>query len=67
MSETMILMKEKEAANYIGMSSSYLQHDRCYGATADKTPGPAFIRIGRSIRYSKADLDYWLSRVRVKR
>ena len=67
MNETLVLLKEKEAAIYIGMSPSYLQHDRCDGAIAGKTPRPAFIRIGRSIRYLKTDLDYWLSRSQVKR
>jgi hypothetical protein len=61
------VMTEKEASRYIGMSMSYLQHDRCYGVTGNKIPGPAFIRLGRSIRYLKPDLDGWLLENRVKR
>ena len=61
------VLNEKEAAKYIGMSLSYLQHDRCYGATSHKTPGPVFIKVGRSIRYLKVDLDEWLVKNRVHR
>lgn len=62
-----IVMNEKEASSYIGMSLSYLQHDRCYGAVANKTPGPVFVKIGKSIRYLKSDLDEWLKQNRVSR
>lgn len=61
------VMNEKEAASYIGMSLSYLQHDRCYGVTGDKTSGPVFVKVGRSVRYLKADLDDWLSENRISR
>lgn len=61
------VMCEKEAASYIGMSLSYLQHDRCHGVTGNKTQGPTFIRVGRSIRYLKSDLDDWLLKNRVHR
>lgn len=60
------VMTEKQASKYIGMSSSYLQHARCYGVTGDKTPGPTYLRFGRSIRYLRADLDDWLLGKRVK-
>ena len=50
---------------HIGMSISYLQHARYYGATGNRTPGPIFIRLGRSIRYLKSDLDKWLLKNRV--
>lgn len=65
MYENKNVMNEKEAANYIGMSLSYLQHDRCYGASGDKTPGPVYIKAGRCVRYLKADLDSWIMRNRV--
>lgn len=67
MSKLETVLNEKQAANYIGMSLSYLQHDRCYGAIENKTPGPTFMRIGRSIRYLKTDLDEWLSQNRIER
>ena len=61
------VMNEKEVSRYIGMSLSYLQHDRCYGVTGNKTPGPVFMKVGRSIRYLKSDLDEWLLKNRVER
>jgi len=52
---------EKEAAAYIGMSQSYLRQDRMNGFRANRTPGPHYLKIGRTIRYLKADCDKWLS------
>lgn len=54
------VFKEVEAANYICMSRSFLSQDRVNGTLANRTPGPKFIKIGRSIRYLKDDLDSWL-------
>jgi len=50
----------KEAAEYLGMSEAYLRHDRCCGATGNRTPGPNFIKKGRRIIYLREDLDAWL-------
>ena len=57
--------KEAEAAGYICMSRSFLSQDRAYGTLANRTPGPKYIRIGRSIRYLKDDLDLWLEQLRI--
>jgi len=62
-----ICLTEVEAAEYIGMSRSFLRQDRMHGIRANRTPGPSFIRIGKSIRYLKADLDSWLLQHRVER
>lgn len=51
---------EIETAAYLGMSSSYLRQSRMEGNRENRTPAPPFIRIGRSIRYLKEDLDLWL-------
>ena len=52
---------EKEAAQYISMSRSYLRQARMEGNRAHRTPAPCFIKIGsRAIRYLKEDLDNWL-------
>ncbi|HIF0138867.1 TPA: DNA-binding protein [Legionella anisa] len=59
-----IVFKEIEAANYICMSRSFLSQDRVNGALKNRTPGPKFIKIGRSIRYLKEDLDMWLNQQR---
>lgn len=58
------VFKEDEAAGYICMSRSYLSQDRNYGTLAKRTPGPKYIKIGRSIRYLKDDLDSWLEQQR---
>ncbi|MFN7916898.1 MAG: helix-turn-helix domain-containing protein [Vicinamibacterales bacterium] len=51
---------ENDAANYVGFSTAYLRLCRSKGR------GPAFIRVGRSIRYRVADLDAWLDAHRVE-
>ena len=52
--------REREAAEYLGMSTSFLRKDRMHGKRDGYTPGPRWIRIGRSVRYLKEDLDAWL-------
>ena len=47
------------------MSQSFLRQDRMNGARKNRTPGPNYVKIGRSIRYLKEDLDYWLDSHRV--
>jgi len=56
------IFTEKEAAAYIGMSRSYLSQDRINGYRVNRTPGPSFLKLGRSIRYRKLDLDEWLNK-----
>lgn len=58
------VFKDTEAANYICMSRSFLSQDRVNGTLKNRTPGPKFIKIGRSIRYLKEDLDFWLDQQR---
>ncbi len=53
-------LTEHEAASYIGMSRSYLAQARMDGHRENRTPAPPFIKIGRSVRYLKEDLDHWL-------
>ncbi len=52
--------REKEAAEYIGMSSSFLRQGRMNGHRETRTPGPRWIKVGRTILYLKEDLDAWL-------
>lgn len=52
-------LRERDAARYIGMSVPYLRQARM------RARGPAYYRIGRSIRYGVSDLDAWLSTHRV--
>ncbi|NMU70939.1 helix-turn-helix domain-containing protein, partial [Vibrio parahaemolyticus] len=51
---------EQETALYIGMSRSFLRQARMEGQRKNRTLAPPFIKIGRSVRYLKEDLDQWL-------
>jgi len=54
------LLTEAQASQYIGMSRSFLRQSRMDGIRINRTPGPAWIRVGtRSIRYSIDALDEW--------
>ena len=53
-------LREAEAANYIGMSQSFLRQARMDGKRLNRTPGPPFTKIGRKVLYLKDDLDAWL-------
>ena len=53
--------KEEEAADYIGMSRSFLRQARMTGQLDGRIPPPQFLKVGsRAIRYLKEDLDQWL-------
>lgn len=54
------LFTEQEAADYLGMSRSYLRQDRMNGTLENRTPGPNFCRFGTMIRYTKENLDEWI-------
>jgi hypothetical protein len=62
-----VTFTEKEAAEYISMSRGFLRQDRMNGYRKNRTPGPNFIKLGKSIRYLKDDLDAWLLKHRVQR
>lgn len=49
-------MTEREAAQYISMSRSYLSQDRINGFRKNRVAGPNFVKIGKSVRYLKKDL-----------
>lgn len=51
---------EQETAAYIGMSRSFLRQSRMEGHRKNRTVAPPFIKIGRTVRYLKEDLDAWL-------
>ena len=57
-------LTEQETSQYIGMSRSFLRQSRMEGNRHGRTPAPPFIKIGRSIRYLKDDLDQWLESFR---
>jgi hypothetical protein len=49
------LLTEGESAEFLKVSTRTLQAWRCNNS------GPPFARVGRSIRYRRADLRHWLS------
>lgn len=59
-----LFLKEEEAAQYIGMSRSFLRKSRCEGRVGQRTPGPDYHKNGRAVRYSVEDLDRWLAQNR---
>ena len=65
--EKCAMLTEIEAAKYIGMSQSFLRQDRMNGFRTGRTKGPAFIRVGRNIRYHLYDLEAWMDENRVIR
>lgn len=57
-------LTEQETSQYIGMSRSFLRQSRMEGNRSGRSIAPPFIKIGRSIRYLKDDLDLWLESFR---
>lgn len=53
-------LNEEETSRYVAMSRPWLRLQRMKGT------GPAYIRIGRTIRYDVHDLDAWLNEHRVE-
>ena len=59
------LFDEHPAAVYIGMSAAFLRSGRCHGVVGNRTPPPAHLKLGRAVKYTRADLDAWLAARRV--
>jgi len=49
------LLSPREASEYLGLATQTLAKWRCEGLQ-----GPAFVRVGRLIRYRQNDLRDWL-------
>jgi len=45
----------KDAAEYLGLSVSWLNKSRMNGS------GPTYLKLGGSVRYLPADLDDWMN------
>jgi len=58
-------LTEKEAAHYIGLGVGTLQKSRMNGKLTGRLPPPPFVKLGKAVRYLKADLDKWLESHRV--
>ena len=54
------LFNEQEAAEYLGVSRSYLRQNRMRQTINSTTPGPSYCRFGKMIRYTKESLDAWI-------
>ena len=48
------LLSTPLAADYLGLSASFLNKLRCTGG------GPAYVKLGRRVLYSQSELDRWL-------
>ena len=59
MSSTTSVLNEKAAAAHVGLSVKTLQ------ARRSAKQGPAYVRVGRSVRYLASDLDAFLAGCRV--
>lgn len=61
------LLTVEEAAIYIHRSRSYLDKSRTEGNIGNRTPGPAWHKIGPNVYYTIEDLDEWIAQYRVER
>ncbi len=50
-----IYLDPRQAAAYCSISVSWLAKLRCHGG------GCPYLKVGKSVRYRKADLDEWLN------
>jgi predicted DNA-binding transcriptional regulator AlpA len=48
-------LRVPQAAEYVGLSKSFLDKARCIGT------GPAFSKLGATVIYSTDDLDAWVA------
>lgn len=53
------IVDERDAARYLNFTPAFMRRRREVGG------GPAYLRIGRTIRYRIADLDAWLAAHRI--
>jgi len=53
-------LTSKQAANYLALAEPTLRNARSAGT------GPAYVKVGRSVRYATSDLDAWMRARRVE-
>ena len=51
----------KEAAKYLGLAESTLNKWRCY-----QNEGPAYLKLGKAVRYRREDLDAFINAMKPK-
>ena len=54
------VLTEEETAQYVGLSRATLRRGRMEGSRDKRCSTPPFLKLGRSVRYRKCDLDHWL-------
>jgi hypothetical protein len=54
------LLKNVEAAKFLGVSSDMLCQSRCSGELFKGVPAPKFIKLGTGIRYPLENLESWV-------
>ena len=54
------VLTTREAAEYLGISYSYLRTIRMTGQIKERLAPPPHVFIGRALRYVKEDLDRWI-------
>ena len=54
-----LLLDEKAAAQYLGVSVSYLRKSRSEGSPGKRTPAPTFVRVDGRVYYKVAALTTW--------
>jgi predicted DNA-binding transcriptional regulator AlpA len=61
--DKLALLTDKEVADILKVSLSYLRKGRCTGALRNSIPPPKHIKVGRSVRYTWAEIFRWHSEV----
>jgi len=55
----MCVFTEREAAAYVGVSTSFLRQSRSRGNRPNTIDGPPWLKYGRAVRYDLDDLNAW--------
>jgi len=62
-----LLMGERQAADYVGVSLSYLRKSRSEGCPGNRTQSPNFVKINGRVFYRRTDLDTWVAGLQPRR
>jgi hypothetical protein len=65
--EPSLLLDEKQAARFLGVSLSYLRKSRSEGSPGGRTPAPPFVRVEGRVYYRRADLEGWVNDLESRR
>jgi hypothetical protein len=65
--ELSLLLDEKQATSYLGVSLSFLRKGRSEGAPGNRTEPPLFVKIGSRVFYRRVDLDTWVNELEARR